>query len=250
MLQHGMDDRGQNVRPFFIHRLDPRVVLATWLIFIGFVFSVPKFDLTAVMGFAAFPIFLIVAGGLPGRTMLRRILLISPFILFMAAANPFLDKRPLANLAGLPITAGMASAAVIATKSIVSILSALTLVYCIPFGRLCSVLHSLKVPQPFVMQLLLVYRYCFLLADEARSLDKARQMRSFKGHGRSLGVTSKLIGAFMVRSIERSDRVYRAMVARGFNGTFFHYQLRPMQDADLAFFIFSLLLFLAVRILM
>jgi cobalt/nickel transport system permease protein len=41
-----------------------------------------------------------------------------------------------------------------------------------------------------------------------------------------------MVGSLFLRSYERSERIYAAMQARGFEGTFRHMELRPIQRAE------------------
>lgn len=185
--------------------------------FIVAVVSVPKYDLGAVLLFASLPVLLVTALAIPAAPMIRRMLLASPFILFMAAGNLLLDRHPAFTFMSIVITGGMLSASVIVAKSMITILALLALFTCLPFHRFGAALSSLGVPEVFVTQLLLVYRYSSLLAEEAAMMQKARDIRSFGGRGRGLSVTASLIGSLLVRTNSRAGRIYMAMVARGFH---------------------------------
>lgn len=193
------------------------------LLFIVIVASVEKFNLTAVMVFGAFPLFSVIAFRLPLKLVLYRLIMISPFILLMAAANPFFDRQVFGVIAGVGLTNGMVSGLVIVTKSIVIISAMLVFSMCIRFTSLCKVLHMLHVPGVFITQLLLLNRYLFLLVDEARGMQRARSMRSFDKKGKSLFTTARLIGSLLLRTTVHADHIYRAMVARGFNGDVVNY---------------------------
>jgi cobalt/nickel transport system permease protein len=71
-----------------------------------------------------------------------------------------------------------------------------------------------------------LYRYLFVLADEARRMLQAREARSGAPDGRGGGsvawraqVTGSMAGTLFLRSYERSERIYMAMLARGYDGT-------------------------------
>jgi cobalt/nickel transport system permease protein len=71
-----------------------------------------------------------------------------------------------------------------------------------------------------------MYRYMYVLVEEAQRLMTARDARSAEGEGRRAGgsiwwrarVTGNMIGTLFLRTYERSERIYQAMLARGFNG--------------------------------
>jgi cobalt/nickel transport system permease protein len=85
-----------------------------------------------------------------------------------------------------------------------------------PFAEILRVLRQLRVPDIFITTLALMYRYLFVLADEAERMKRARQSRTFT-HRRWLTwkTLATVIGQLFVRSTERAERIYAAMCARG-----------------------------------
>jgi cobalt/nickel transport system permease protein len=83
-----------------------------------------------------------------------------------------------------------------------------------------------------------------LLADEAGRMNRARQARSAAPpRGRSGGsltwrarVTGAMVGSLFIRAYERSERIYAAMLARGFAGTFHAAHLPRPETRSLAWF--------------
>jgi cobalt/nickel transport system permease protein len=88
----------------------------------------------------------------------------------------------------------------------------------VPFYELCGAMAALRIPQALVMQIHFLYRYLFVLVEESQSMQKARDMRAFDGKGKGIKDTSKLLGTLFLRTLDRSQRIYRAMVSRGFTG--------------------------------
>ena len=81
---------------------------------------------------------------------------------------------------------------------------------------LLDVLKRWHVPALLVTTLALMYRYLFLLIDEAERMNRARASRTFiAGRRRSWRALGSLIGQLGVRSTERAERIYAAMRARG-----------------------------------
>ncbi|OGJ87366.1 MAG: cobalt ECF transporter T component CbiQ [Candidatus Raymondbacteria bacterium RifOxyA12_full_50_37] len=234
----------------FFARLDARAVLVSWFMYTMLLISVPKFDLTGVLVFAAIPLFLIAASGVPIQPIIKRLLIISPFILLSAAANPFFDRRPLLEIAGLTISSGTISGLVILLKALVSVLTILTIAACMPFDHICHALRKLHAPEAFTTQLMLLHRYTFVLADEAHSMRQARDLRSFNGKGKGIGVTARLIGSLLLRSMARATRIHDAMLSRGFHGTVSCCQAeRAFGSADAAFTTITIGSFLIMRVI-
>jgi len=185
-------------------------------LFVFAVLSVPKFNLSEVIVFAAFPLFLVNAAKLPPAMITRPLLRLSPFVLFMAAGNLFIDRAPMFLLSGLIVTGGMMSGAVIVAKTTIIVAGMLSVTLSIPFHRICRALATLHLPEVLITQLLLLYRFIEVLREEANSMQRARDIRSFGNKGKGILNTAALIGSLLLRTKNRAERLYRAMTARGF----------------------------------
>ncbi len=154
---------------------------------------------------------------------------------FMLAALPLVFTRPGEPLATIQIgplalTAGgqgLREFATIALKSWISVQAALLVSFTTPFAELVEGLRQLRLPPIMVAIIGFMYRYLAVLTDEARRLNRARASRSAVVAGRGGGsllwrarVVGGMVGSLFIRSYERSERVYAAMQARGFEGEF------------------------------
>ncbi len=193
-----------------------RSALLVTALFVFSLLSIPKFNLSEVIAFGAFPLFLMSAAKLHAGMMMKRLLLISPFVLFMAAGNLLLDRNPVMQISGITISGGMISGTVIVAKTIISVAGLLSVTHCIPFYRICRALEALHVPDVLITQLILLNRYRSVLHEEAQSMQKARDIRSFGRKGKELFRTAPLIGSLLLRTTNRAERLYRSMSCKGF----------------------------------
>jgi cobalt/nickel transport system permease protein len=61
-----------------------------------------------------------------------------------------------------------------------------------------------------------MYRYLFVLVDEAERMQRARRSRTFtRLRTHAWESRASLVGQLFVRSTERAERIYAAMCARG-----------------------------------
>ena len=125
----------------------------------------------------------------------------------------------------------------ITLKSWVSVQAAVLLSATTRFPDLLAALQQLRVPKLFVAILGLMWRYLFVISDEASRMLRARTSRSAAAQGAprkggSIGwrarVTGGMAGSLFLRSLERSDRVYAAMAARGYNGDLPASEVQPL----------------------
>lgn len=207
-----------NATPADLFLGSDRSALLIIMLFVFAVLSVPKFNLQEVIVFAAFPIFLVSAARLPFSRIAKPLLRISPFALLMATGNLFLDHNPVLQLSGITVTGGVMSGTVIIAKTLITVSGMLSLTLCIPFQRICRALEAFHLPEAVITQLILLNRFSSVLQEEALAMQRARDIRSFGNRGRGIVHTASLIGALLLRTTNRAERVYRAMSARGFNG--------------------------------
>lgn len=142
---------------------------------------------------------------------------------------------------------GIRDVATIVLKSWLSVQVALLLAYTTPFPVLIEALRSLRLPAIMVGIISFMYRYLAVLGDEAGRMNRARSARSAVVAGRGGGrlawrarVTGSMVGSLFIRSYERSERVYAAMQARGFEGTFRGMRMAPPSTAELVAFVIVL----------
>ncbi len=151
---------------------------------------------------------------------------------------------PLGSFALGPVTLtisgeGLRMFSTIALKSWISVQAALLLAFTTPFHDLVDGLRQLRLPRIMVAIISFMYRYLSVLAGEATRMSRARASRSADPDGRGGGslrwrakVTGSMVGSLFLRSYERSERVYAAMQARGFEGEFRHLHSRALVPAE------------------
>lgn len=202
----------------FIHRLDPRAKLITTLVFIVTVVSFGRYELSAMIPFFIYPVFLATVGNVPGDYLLRKILLVSPFAVLLGLFNPMIDRQLLITIGPIHLSGGWISFASILVRFSLTVSAALILVAVTGFNKVCKALDKLGVPKIFVMQLMFLYRYLFVLTDETLRMVRARSLRNFNGKGSGLRVYGSMLGHLLLRTLERAQRIHMAMVCRGFQG--------------------------------
>lgn len=214
-----------------VHALDSRIKLALVVSFILSVALAPAGAWASLILFFATVMAGIVLSGIPPMKILRRSVIALPFalaafpLIFTTMGKPWISL-PVGPWVITPTGAGFARFLMIALKSWISVQAALLLSATTPFPDLLTALRSFHVPQLLVSVIGLMWRYLFVLADEAIRLIRARDARSGIEPGRRPGggilwrarVTGGMAGSLFVRGFDRADRVYAAMQARGYDG--------------------------------
>jgi cobalt/nickel transport system permease protein len=218
----------------FIHRLDPRAKVLATILFVFTVVSYPKYEVVALTPFFLFPILLISLGDIPVSFLLKKILIVSPFAVFIGIFNPIFDSGTV-SFFGVTFSAGWISFLSLLIKFSLTISAALLLIATTSFPGVCHALRRIGFPGLFVSQLLFLYRYLFVLMEEAMRIIRARDMRSFGRHGMDARVAVRIIGALFLRTVERAERIYSAMLSRGFQGDMPSMHRFKVRFADVAF---------------
>ena len=135
--------------------------------------------------------------------MFGRLILLEPFALGIALMALFQENGGTVFLS-------------ILVRSTLCLFTARLLSNTTPFASLLRTMKRLGVPRLLVTIFALLYRYLFVLIDEAERLNRARASRTFTmSRRRKWHMLASLIGQLFVRSTERAERIYAAMTARG-----------------------------------
>jgi cobalt/nickel transport system permease protein len=120
-------------------------------------------------------------------------------------------------------------------KSWISMQAAVLLTATTQFPDLLVAMRAVRVPRLLVAIFGLTWRYLFVLVDEAIRLIRARDARSGSSTGRGgrtvwwrARVTGGMAGNLFLRGYERSERIYAAMAARGYDGEVRSFPLPPL----------------------
>lgn len=144
----------------------------------------------------------------------------------------------------------------IMTGSWLSVQVALLLAFTTPFHDLVDALRELRMPRIIIAIISFMYRYLAVLTDEGARMLRARDARSAAGDGTAGGsirwratVTGRMVGSLFLRAYERSERIYAAMQARGFDGELRYLAGPPLTRAALAWFGVALVVLVVFEVL-
>jgi cobalt/nickel transport system permease protein len=243
-----------------VHQLDPRVKLIAALLYILACALTPDGAWWAFVALAVLWLAVVLQSDVPPFRLLRRGLVALPFALAAITVLFSLPGDPLLAVS-LPFGAGRYQLVIsdtglvrfvtIMLKSWLSVLMMLLLTATTTFPDILRAMRAIGIPRVLVAVIAFMYRYIFVLGDEALRMIRARDARMAVGPAgqRSGGtvawrakVVGGLAGSLFVRSLARSDRVYQAMASRGYAGEMRWLGKPQLQPAG-----FRALLRLAVR---
>ena len=216
-----------------LHARDPLAKLAALLAFLIAVSTTPPRAQIAFAGYAALIAAAMAGSRLPLGGLVRRAALVLPF----SATFAFITW----------LSGDSERALALAEKSFLSGLAALLLIATTPLTPLLAALESLRVPRLLILVIQFMYRYLFVISEQAQHMRLAAQSRRAAG-GLGFTAAAGALGVLFARSWERADGIYRAMLARGFTGRFSQPQRPHLHLADAAFLAAVVAACLAIRL--
>ncbi|MFJ8016316.1 cobalt ECF transporter T component CbiQ [Streptomyces sp. NPDC096339] len=203
-----------------VHDLPPHCKLAATFAFVVVVVSTPR---EAVWAFGVYALLIAAAAAaarIPAGFLLRRLLIEIPFVAF-AVLMPFVAQGERVEVLGMSLSvSGLWGAWNVLAKGTLGVAASVLLASTTELRALLLGLQRLKLPPLLVQIASFMIRYGDVIGDELRRMSIARRSRGFEARGiRHWGVLAKTAGALFIRSYERGERVYLAMVSRGYAGS-------------------------------
>jgi cobalt/nickel transport system permease protein len=203
-----------------VHRVPPQVKIVALLVFVLAVVSTPP---TAFWAFAAYAALLagcVVLARLPVATVVRRLAVETPFVVF-ALLLPFVATGPRVDLLGVSLSeSGVLGSWNVLAKGTLGVVAAIVLSATTAPRDLLAGLERLRLPSTLVAILSFMVRYLSVVSGDLQRMRIARESRgSTGGRAGHLKAVAAGAGALFVRSFERGERVHLAMQARGYTGT-------------------------------
>lgn len=202
-----------------LHRLPAEVKIVGLVVFVLAVVATPRelfwpFGIYALILLAVWQL-----ARIPLRWILPRMLIEAPFIV-LAVLLPFAEGGERIEVAGMHLSvAGLYAAWGIVIKGTLGVAASLTVAATTAAGELPVALSRLGVPGMITSMLVLMIRYIDLLSAEAARMRMARISRGDSPRLlHQVGAIAKGVGALFLRAYERGERVYLAMLSRGFDG--------------------------------
>jgi cobalt/nickel transport system permease protein len=209
-----------------VHHLDARAKIVVFFSFILIGVSSPptSFALFGLLALAL--IFIALLARLPLGHLAKKVLVVLPFLFVVAVSIPFMRRDAVGGgynlgLGGLSVSqSGLWILWNVIIKSSLGVFSIILLSSTTSFPQLIKGMERLGSPKIFTMLVSFMYRYSFILIDEMYRIKRARDSRCFGGRWFwQSKVIGHMVGVLFLRSYYRGERVYLAMLSRGYQGT-------------------------------
>jgi cobalt/nickel transport system permease protein len=190
-----------------------------------------------------------ILSGVPVIFLMKRVLVVVPFIamasIFYPVSAILEGKTVVFNLQDSTVKAAL----IIFSKSFTSVTILVLLTSTERFHRLLMALRKLRMPKLICGISAMLYRYIFLLTEEAQRTTLARESRTpGKLKVNKINVYGNQAAVIFLRSWERSQTIYSSMLSRGFKGEFPDMHQLNLRLSDVLFATMFIFIFLLIRI--
>lgn len=202
-----------------LHRLQPQVKLAATLLLVLAVVATPREAFWAFGAHAALLAGLTAAARVPPGFVLRRLVIEAPFVLF-AVFLPVVGTGPRVEVLGVSLSqAGLWAAWNIVAKATLGAWASILLAATTQVPDLLKGFARLRFPRVITSIMAFMVRYLDVVVGEWNRMRIALRSRAYRPRSlRRAGALAAATGALFIRSYERGERVYLAMLSRGYNG--------------------------------
>jgi len=202
-----------------IHRLAPETKLVAQLSFVLIVVATPREAFWAFGLYALIVSAVCATAGVPAAYLLKRLVFEVPFVAF-ALLLPFFGGGERVDALGMSLSIeGLWGAWNILAKATIGLMASMVVASTTTMAEFLIGFDRLHVPRAFTSIASFMVRYMDVIADETRRMRIARLSRAYDARwlwqAKAIGQTA---GALFIRSFERGERVYLAMVSRGYVG--------------------------------
>lgn len=225
----------------WVHRWETRCKAVTCVLSIFLISSLKTPKL--IVGVYLTLLIMVVSMGLSIRELVIRTGHLLPFVILMAL--------PIILGGGFPLKEERIDLAILlAFKSLSGLYIMFLLFFSQPIPELLNAMSYMKVPDLFMSIIFLAWRYVFILGEKLRKMYKALISRLFKPglDKTTFNAMGGVMGGMLIKSLDTSDMVYKAMVSRGFDGKMPVSRPREIKISDIfkSLVIISLVIFVLV----
>jgi cobalt/nickel transport system permease protein len=220
-----------------VHRLDPRAKLAGLAGITLVAVSTPaRYWPVLVVCALALATVAAVARVAPG-VIWSRARVVLPLVVFVALFVPFVRGGERIHVGPLALSReGLSVLAAVSAKAAIGTVSAVLLAATTTFPDVLHGLERMRAPRLLTLIASFMYRYLFVIGGEARRMRVALVARGYRPrHALQAAALGRVATALFLRTFERGERVYVAMLARGYAGATPRLQALGFGRADVLF---------------
>ena len=191
-----------------LHRIDSSIKIIVTIIYVIRVLSMKQFIISDIICIVLYPLILFKLGKVPVKFIFKKVLFVLPIIIGLSAINLIIDFSYLEIYFSV----------LLIFKCTFALVGALLLIATTGINNLAFGLKKLKIPNILIMQILMLHRYIILMMEECYRVKSAYELRTLGEKSMTMKDYGQIIGQMLLKTIDRSEKVYEAMKLRGFEG--------------------------------
>lgn len=219
-----------------VHNINSIVKIIITVAYIIKVVSLKSFNLRDIAICITYPLVLFILGNIPIIFIIKKTLVVIPVVIGIIIVNLIIE----------PSYNEIFFSLLLILKCVLSVTGGILLIATTGMNEIASGLRRMKIPNLFVIQIMLIYRYITLMLEEGYKIVCAYKLRSRGNKGIKIKDFQGILGAMLLRSIDRGENVYEAMKLRGFNGEYYTLKENAFNSRDLIYLTTILILFIFV----
>ena len=191
-----------------IHKINSSIKIIVTIIYVIKILSIKQFTILNITSIVLYPLILFTIGKVPIKFILKKVLYVLPIILGLSVINLIIDFS----------YSEIYFSVLLIFKCIFTLIGALLLMVTTGINNLAFGLKKLKIPNILIMQILMLHRYIILMMEECYRVKSAYELRTLGEKSMTMKDYGRIIGQMLLKTIDRSEKVYEAMKLRGFDG--------------------------------
>ena len=220
-----IDELGE--RDTIIHRIDSSIKIIITIIYVIKVLAMKQFILSNVICIILYPLILFKVGKVPLIFILKKVLFVLPIVIGLSLANLIVNFS----------CSEIYSSLLLLFKCSFSLVGSLLLIVTTGVNNLAIGLKKLKMPMILIMQILMLYRYIIFMMEEFYRVKSAYELRTLGEKSMNIKDYAQIIGQMLLKTIDRSEKVYEAMQLRGFDGEIYIDNSKKTRSIDFLYLI-------------
>ncbi len=231
-----------------INEMHPLAKLFITLVYICVLASFDRYEIMGILPFVLYPVIVIMACEIPFGKLIKRVLIVEPFIIVAGILNPVFDKNIIA-IGGFEFSSGWLTFISLILKSTLMVIAGFLLIATTGIDDIAKALRLIRIPSVFVLLFLLTYRYIFVLMEEVSRLKKAYVLRAPGQKGVKIKVWGTMVGQLLIRTYNRAQLIYQSMILKGYNGRYNITIGRAVKPIDVAYFTAWVIFIVVARVI-
>lgn len=230
-----------------IHKVHPLITFLVTIAFIAIVTSFGQYEIVTLLPFVLFPVVVFSVAKIPAAPIFKRALVVLPLILGIGLFAVIFDRRVI-SWAGSAYYGGWFNFISLVFKYGLIVIAALLMISTTGIEKLSYAMRMIRIPKLLVLQIMLTYRYIAVIGEQIAVTVRAYRLRSAGSKGIHKTAWGSLVGQLILRTYERSQYIYRAMLLRGFAGEYHPSQHLKIKLKDIGYLLFWVSFFVVARI--